>query len=63
MIQRVKVRGIDKRVFRSTGIMNPHINDAEERRGIRPGDIFVHGEYLYASSPWEEYVYGYDFDL
>lgn len=26
-------------------------------------DFFLHGDHLYVSSPWEEYVYGYEFDL
>ena len=30
---------------------------------IDPGDFLLHGDYLYVSSPWEEYIYGYEFDL
>ena len=28
-----------------------------------PRDFLLHGDHLYVSSPWEEYVYGYEFDL
>ncbi len=28
-----------------------------------PWDFFLHGDHLYVSSPWKEYVYGYEFDL
>ncbi len=28
-----------------------------------PWDFVLHGDYLYVSSPWQEYVYGYEFDL
>ena len=30
---------------------------------INPEDFILHGDHLYVSSPWVEYVYGYDFDL
>ena len=36
------------------------INDM---KNITPGDFLLHKDYLYVSSPWEEYVYGYEFDL
>ena len=36
------------------------VNDMEK---ITPGDFLLHKGYLYVSSPWEEYVYGYEFDL
>ncbi len=39
------------------------INDTEERKNISPADFLLHKNHLYVSSPWEEYVYGYDFDL
>ena len=39
------------------------INDPEERKNIPAADFLLHGDRLYVSSPWEEYVYGYDFDL
>ena len=39
------------------------IHDPEERKNIAAADFLLHGDYLYVSSPWEEYVYGYDFDL
>ncbi len=32
-------------------------------KNITPGDFFLHGDHLYVSSPWEEYVYGYSFEL
>ena len=35
-------------------------NDTEE---IYPVDFLLHGDHLYVSSPWEEYIYGYEFDL
>ncbi len=39
------------------------INDPEERRDVNAQDFLLHGGYLYAASPQEEYVYGYEFDL
>ena len=35
-------------------------NDTEK---INPRDFLLHGDHLYVSSPWEEYIYGYEFDL
>lgn len=34
-----------------------------DTKNITPGDFLLHKDYLYVSSPWEEYVYGYEFDL
>ncbi|MCY3594807.1 MAG: 6-bladed beta-propeller [Bacteroidetes bacterium] len=45
-----------KIIFRPT-------NDPEERKNIPAADFLLHGDHLYVSSPWEEYVYGYEFDL
>lgn len=39
------------------------INDIEEEEDIAPADFLLHRDHLYVSSPREEYVYGYDFDL
>lgn len=39
------------------------ITDTEESRDIPAEDFLLHGDYLYVSSPWEAYVYGYEFDL
>ena len=39
------------------------INDPEERENVAAADFLLHRNYLYVSSPWEEYVYGYDFGL
>ena len=39
------------------------MNDTEERKDVFADDFLLHGDYLYASSPWEAYVYGYEFDL
>ena len=39
------------------------VDDTEEREGIYPADFLLHKDHLYVSSPWEEYVYGYEFDL
>ena len=39
------------------------INDTEERTDIPATDFLLHGDYLYVSSPWEEYAYGYPFNL
>ncbi|MCY3487715.1 MAG: hypothetical protein OXH34_04675, partial [Bacteroidetes bacterium] len=38
-------------------------NDTEEKEDIYPDDFLLHGDYLYVSSMWEEYVYGYTFEL
>ncbi|MCY3629495.1 MAG: hypothetical protein OXI05_10945 [Bacteroidota bacterium] len=43
-------------------ILRP-FNDAEERKDVPAADFLLHGDHLYVSSPWEEYVYGYEFDL
>ena len=37
--------------------------DTEERNDIPGTDFLLHGEHLYVSSPFKEYVYGYEFDL
>jgi len=34
-----------------------------ETKGISATDFLLHGDQLYVSSMWEEYVYGYDFNL
>ena len=34
-----------------------------DMKNITPGGFLLHGDHLYVSSPWEEYVYGYEFDL
>ncbi|MCY3628849.1 MAG: hypothetical protein F4069_10410 [Rhodothermaceae bacterium] len=39
------------------------LNDAEERKDVPAADFLLHKDHLYVSSPWEEYVYGYKFDL
>lgn len=39
------------------------INDPEERKNVAAADFLLHGDHLYVSSPWEAYVYGYEFDL
>ena len=39
------------------------MNDTEERKDIVAEDYLLHGEHLYVSSIWQEYVYGYPFDL
>ncbi|MCY3629342.1 MAG: 6-bladed beta-propeller [Bacteroidetes bacterium] len=36
------------------------INDTKD---IAAYDFFLHGDHLYVSSIWEEYVYGYEFEL
>ncbi len=36
-------------------------NDTEKIAA--PGDFLLHGDHLYVSSPWKEYVYGYEFGL
>ncbi len=35
----------------------------DDTEKINPRDFLLHGDYLYVSSPWEEYIYGYEFDL
>ena len=35
----------------------------DDTEKINPRDFLLHGDHLYVSSPWEEYVYGYEFDL
>ncbi len=35
----------------------------DDTEKINPDDFLLHGDHLYVSSPWEEYVYGYEFDL
>ena len=39
------------------------MSDTEEDGDIPGMDFLLHGEHLYVSSPFEEYVYGYEFDL
>ena len=39
------------------------LNDTEERQDIVAKDFLLHGEHLYVSSQWHEYVYGYVFSL
>lgn len=39
------------------------INDMEERKNVVAQDFLLHRGYLYVASQWEDYVYGYDFDL
>ena len=39
------------------------MNDTEERKDIVAADYLLHGDHLYVSSIWEEYVYGYEFEL
>ena len=39
------------------------ITDTEERKDIVAKDFLLHGDHLYVSSPWQEYVYGYPFNL
>ena len=39
------------------------IIDTEDRKNIVAEDFLLHGEYLYVSSQWQEYVYGYPFDM
>ena len=36
-------------------------NDTEKIAA--PWDFLLHGDHLYVSSPWKEYIYGYEFDL
>ena len=33
------------------------------QKNICSTDYFLHGDYLYVSSVWEECVYGYEFEL
>ncbi|MXW31494.1 MAG: hypothetical protein F4100_05545 [Rhodothermaceae bacterium] len=35
----------------------------DDMKGISAADFLLHGDHLYVSSRWEEYVYGYEFDL
>ena len=35
----------------------------DDTEKIKARDFLLHGDHLYVSSPWEEYVYGYEFDL
>ncbi|MCY3629522.1 MAG: hypothetical protein OXG94_05850 [Bacteroidetes bacterium] len=35
----------------------------DDMKGISAADFLLHGNHLYVSSRWEEYVYGYEFDL
>ena len=35
----------------------------DDTEKIKASDFLLHGDHLYVSSPWEEYVYGYEFDL
>ncbi|MXX96324.1 MAG: hypothetical protein F4065_09410 [Rhodothermaceae bacterium] len=39
------------------------ITDSEESKDIPAADFLLHKDHLYVSSPWEEYVYGYEFNL
>ena len=39
------------------------INDTEDRVDIAPADFLLHRNHLYVTSPREEYVFGYEFDL
>ena len=39
------------------------LNDVEERKDVPAADFLLHKDHLYVSSLWEEYVYGYSFDL
>ena len=39
------------------------MNDTEVRKDIFAKDFLLHGDRLYVSSSWEEYVYGYPFNL
>ena len=39
------------------------MNDPEEREDIHADDYLLHGEHLYVSSQWHEYVYGFPFNL
>ncbi len=66
-----RVHRIDNYIFDLSGedyelarkmIFRP-INDPEERKNVAAKDFLLHRGYLYVASPWEEYVYGYEFDL
>ncbi len=35
----------------------------DDTEKIKARDFLLHGDHLYVSSTWEEYVYGYEFDL
>ena len=48
--------------LKKTIVFRP-MNDTEERGGVFAEDFLLHGDYLYASSQWEAYVYGYEFDM
>ncbi|MXX96702.1 MAG: hypothetical protein F4065_02080 [Rhodothermaceae bacterium] len=39
------------------------MDDSEERKDIVAKDYLLYGDHLYVSSIWQEYVYGYPFDL
>ncbi len=39
------------------------MNDTEEEKNIASEDFLLHWDHLYVSSIWEEYVYGYEFEL
>ena len=39
------------------------LNDVEERRDVAAADFLLYQDQLYVSSSFEEYVYGYPFDL
>ena len=66
-----RVHRIDNYIFDLSGedyelarkmIFRP-INDPEERKNVAAKDFLLYRGYLYVASPWEEYVYGYEFDL
>ena len=43
---------------------NPYqLNNPEERENIHADDYLLHGEHMYVSSQWHEYVYGFPFNL
>ncbi|MCY4206210.1 MAG: hypothetical protein OXE92_10855 [Bacteroidetes bacterium] len=52
----------NNREFARKIIFRP-MNNTEERKNIAATDFLLHGDFLYVSSPAEEYVYGYDFNL
>ncbi len=35
----------------------------DDTEKINAEDFLLHGDHLYVSSPWKEYIYGYEFDL
>ena len=39
------------------------VRPIDDMKNITHGDFLLHGDHLYVSSPWEEYVYGYPFNL